>query len=42
MSRRSDLDCPDVGRSNFTVRWDVQDPDPHRFDADHDGIGCER
>ena len=32
-----DLNCPDVGRHNFTVRQ----PDPHRFDADHDGIGCE-
>lgn len=36
-----DLDCPDVGRSDFTVRHDVPDPDPHRFDADHDGVGCE-
>jgi micrococcal nuclease len=32
-----DLDCPDIGRHNFTVLR----PDPHRFDADHDGIGCE-
>lgn len=32
-----DLDCPDVGRRNFTVR----PPDPHRFDADGDGVGCE-
>jgi micrococcal nuclease len=32
-----DLDCPDIGRHNFTVLA----PDPHRFDADHDGIGCE-
>lgn len=36
-----DLDCPEIGRSDFTVRHDVPDPDPHRFDADHDGIGCE-
>jgi hypothetical protein len=33
-----DLDCPDIGVNNFTVL----SPDPHRFDADHDGIGCER
>jgi micrococcal nuclease len=36
-----DLDCgsPELGgRRNFTVR----PPDPHRFDADRDGIGCER
>jgi hypothetical protein len=33
-----DLDCRDIGIHNFTVRA----PDPHHFDADHDGIGCER
>jgi hypothetical protein len=33
-----DLDCPDIGRHNFTVLA----PDPHRFDGDKDGIGCER
>jgi endonuclease YncB( thermonuclease family) len=32
-----DLDCADVGRTRFTVR----SPDPHGFDGDHDGIGCE-
>jgi micrococcal nuclease len=32
-----DLDCPDVPHKNFKVRA----PDPHRFDADKDGIGCE-
>ena len=32
-----DLDCPDVGYRNFRVLA----PDPHRFDGDHDGIGCE-
>jgi hypothetical protein len=32
-----DLDCPDIGRKNFTVL----PPDPHRFDADKDGVGCE-
>jgi hypothetical protein len=26
---------------NFGVRWDVLSPDPHHFDGDHDGIGCE-
>jgi hypothetical protein len=33
-----DLDCPELAGSNFTVL----PPDPHRLDADHDGIGCER
>jgi hypothetical protein len=32
-----DLDCPDIPYKRFTVL----NPDPHRFDADHDGIGCE-
>jgi hypothetical protein len=32
-----DLDCAQVGSSNFTV----YPPDPHYFDADYDGIGCE-
>ncbi|MBW4660282.1 MAG: excalibur calcium-binding domain-containing protein [Drouetiella hepatica Uher 2000/2452] len=32
-----DLDCPDVSYTNFQVRQ----PDPHRFDRDKDGIGCE-
>jgi hypothetical protein len=32
-----DLDCADVGGSDFTVLA----PDPHGFDADGDGIGCE-
>ena len=27
----------DVGASNFTV----YPPDPHRFDGDGDGVGCE-
>lgn len=31
-----DLDCPDIG---FSVT--VIGSDPHRFDADHDGHGCE-
>ncbi len=33
-----DLDCADVPFKRFTVL----PPDPHRFDADHDSIGCER
>ena len=35
-----DLNCTSpliAGRKNFTVRQ----PDPHRFDADRDGVGCE-
>jgi micrococcal nuclease len=32
-----DLDCPDIARNNFRVLA----PDPHGFDGDHDGVGCE-
>ena len=32
-----DLDCGDVDAENFTVL----PPDPHGFDSDGDGIGCE-
>jgi hypothetical protein len=32
-----DLDCGEIGYSNFKVNQ----PDPHRFDGDKDGIGCE-
>lgn len=32
-----DLDCDDIPVSNFKVIGD----DPHRFDGDGDGIGCE-
>lgn len=32
-----DLDCADVAGAWFTV----YQPDPHGFDADGDGIGCE-
>lgn len=33
-----DLNCPDVqGKKPFRVRQ----PDPHGFDRDHDGWGCE-
>ena len=33
-----DLDCRDIQARRFTVL----EPDPHRFDGDNDGIGCER
>ena len=33
-----DLDCADVSAQRFRVI----PPDPHRFDGDGDGIGCER
>ena len=36
-----DLNCKDVPVKRFTVRWDVPNPDPHHFDGDRDGIGCE-
>ena len=32
-----DLDCKDVRYDNFRVR----PPDPHRFDGEGDGLGCE-
>ncbi len=32
-----DLDCPDMS----VKRFPVLPPDPHRFDRDNDGIGCE-
>jgi len=32
-----DLNCPNISYRNFTV----QQPDPHGFDRDSDGIGCE-
>jgi len=32
-----DLNCDDISARNFTVRQ----PDPHNFDTDRDGIGCE-
>jgi micrococcal nuclease len=32
-----DLDCGDITARRFTVL----PPDPHHFDGDHDGIGCE-
>lgn len=33
-----DLNCPDIfPLTDFLVL----PPDPHHFDADHDGVGCE-
>lgn len=32
-----DLNCPDVAHKDFSV----SPPDPHGFDRDADGIGCE-
>lgn len=32
-----DLDCGQIGYRRFTVVGS----DPHRFDGDHDGVGCE-
>ncbi len=32
-----DLDCGEITHQNF----EVLQPDPHRFDGDYDGIGCE-
>lgn len=32
-----DLNCGDIGARGFTVR----DPDPHGFDGDGNGVGCE-
>lgn len=36
-----DLDCGQISHRQFRVRHDVADPDPHGFDGDKDGIGCE-
>lgn len=33
-----DLDCGDIPHKRFTVL----PPDPHRFDGDKDGVGCEK
>jgi micrococcal nuclease len=32
-----DLNCGDISERRFTVLA----PDPHRFDGDGDGVGCE-
>lgn len=36
-----DLDCGQIQYRNFRVIYNVPSPDPHRFDGDRDGIGCE-
>jgi micrococcal nuclease len=36
-----DLDCSQIPYRNFRVIYTVPQPDPHRFDSDRDGIGCE-
>jgi hypothetical protein len=36
-----DLDCADIPYRNFRVLWNVPDPDPHHFDGNRDGVGCE-
>ena len=33
-----DLNCDDVSHRRF----EVLPPDPHRFDGDKDGVGCEK
>lgn len=35
------LDCGQISYRNFRVIYTVPNPDPHRFDGDRDGIGCE-
>ena len=37
----ADLDCGEIQHRRFTVVWTVPNPDPHGFDGDGDGIGCE-
>lgn len=36
-SELGDLDCGDISERRFTVL----PPDPHNFDGEHDGVGCE-
>ena len=37
----ADLDCGEIQWRRFDVSWNVPNPDPHGFDRDGDGIGCE-
>jgi hypothetical protein len=34
-------DCTDIPCRNFSVVWNVLDPNQRHFGGDHDGIGCE-
>ncbi len=36
-----DLDCGQITHRRFRVIHTVPSPDPHRFDGDRDGMGCE-
>jgi hypothetical protein len=36
-----DLNCANIPYRNFRVLWNVPNPDPHRFDGNHNGVGCE-
>ena len=36
-----DLECSQIPHRQVTVRHDVANPDPHGFDPDHNGVGCE-
>jgi micrococcal nuclease len=36
-----DLDCGQISYKRFRVIYTVPNPDPHRFDGDRDGVGCE-
>jgi micrococcal nuclease len=36
-----DLDCGQISHRSFRVIYTVASPDPHRFDGDRDGVGCE-
>ena len=37
----ADIDCGEIAARQFQVVWNVPNPDPHGFDGDGDGIGCE-
>jgi micrococcal nuclease len=36
-----DLDCGEIPYKRFRVIYKVPNPDPHRFDGNKDGVGCE-
>jgi uncharacterized repeat protein (TIGR01451 family) len=36
-----DLDCADIPYRDFAAPLDVRDADPHDFDGDEDGVGCQ-